>query len=75
MILFSESHNGSRLLAGLLVLMALVAVPVQAQVWQVGMSASGKLITARGFQVDARERPTVVLIGGAGWTGSFQCQG
>ncbi len=64
MILFSESHNGSRLLAGLLVLMALVAVPVQAQVWQVGMSASGKLITAIGFQVDARERPTVVLIGG-----------
>ena len=35
-----------------------------AQEWTVGMSSSGKLISAMGYQVDSADKPTVVLIGG-----------
>src|SRR5210317_566479 len=35
-----------------------------AQEWTIGMSSSGKLISAMGYQADSADKPTVVLIGG-----------
>jgi len=50
---------------GLVVFLAFLAIPLSsAQEWTVGMSSMGTLIKAEGYQVDAEERPTVVLIGG-----------
>jgi len=47
------------------VLLWVLATPFGlAQEWTVGMSSSGTLIKAEGYQVDGTERPTVVLIGG-----------
>ena len=42
----------------------LLGVIAQAQEWQVGMSSSGAVISATGYQVDEQFRPTVVLMGG-----------
>jgi unsaturated rhamnogalacturonyl hydrolase len=44
--------------------LALIFIPAFAQEWNIGMSSSGTLITASGYQVDGLSRPTVVLIGG-----------
>ncbi|MGY8791499.1 MAG: hypothetical protein ACKVKR_14660, partial [Pseudomonadales bacterium] len=44
--------------------LALILTPAFAQEWNIGMSSSGTLITASGYQVDGLSRPTVVLIGG-----------
>jgi len=43
---------------------SLFSTVAYAQQWQVGMSSSGTLISASGYQVDSQARPTVVLIGG-----------
>ena len=44
--------------------LALWLLPAYAQEWNIGMSSSGTLITASGYQVDGQSRPTVVLVGG-----------
>jgi unsaturated rhamnogalacturonyl hydrolase len=45
-------------------LLVLILTPALAQEWNIGMSSSGTLISASGYQVDGQNRPTVVLIGG-----------